>query len=399
MTAGVPYCKCGIAFVTSAILAGASVWAYRWITRRICDKKGLDTLPVIDLAKLMLKQADGTFTQDGLNECKKVMHCLSTYGVIVVRDPRVTKEDNDKFLDMMESYFEQADEVKRKDSHPEYHYQVGVTPEKTEQPKNHCSELETLSPLNRPVTLCPPEKDAKWRFFWRIGKRPKSTEYEDLNAEPVVPEAFKDGWSEVMDKWGNQLLQSVLDISEAVSFGLSLPEDYLRKKMECGPHLLAPTGTDLHKYGDKNTVMAGYHTDLNFITCHGKSRYPGLYIWLRDGTKMEVRIPDGCLLMQCGQQLEYLTGGFCMAGYHEVIVSENTRRVIEEKKKANKSLWRVSSTLFSHLRSDDWLEPLPQYSNEEYPRIKVGDQVQQELQNIKLSNNETKGIGNTWFVW
>lgn len=399
MTAGVPYCKCGIAFVTSAILAGASVWAYRWITRRICDKKGLDTLPVIDLAKLMLKQADGTFTQDGLNECKKVMHCLSTYGVIVVRDPRVTKEDNDKFLDMMESYFEQADEVKRKDSHPEYHYQVGVTPEKTEQPKNHCSELETLSPLNRPVTLCPPEKDAKWRFFWRIGKRPKSTEYEDLNAEPVVPEAFKDGWSEVMDKWGNQLLQSVLDISEAVSFGLSLPEDYLRKKMECGPHLLAPTGTDLHKYGDKNTVMAGYHTDLNFITCHGKSRYPGLYIWLRDGTKMEVRIPDGCLLMQCGQQLEYLTGGFCMAGYHEVIVSENTRRVIEEKKKANKSLWRVSSTLFSHLRSDDWLEPLPQYSNEKYPRIKVGDQVQQELQNIKLSNNETKGIGNTWFVW
>ena len=337
----------------------------------------------------MLKQADGSFTQDGLNECKKVMHCLSTYGVIVVRDPRVTKEDNDKFLDMMESYFEQADEVKRKDSHPEYHYQVGVTPEKTEQPKNHCSELETLSPLNRPVTLCPPEKDAKWRFFWRIGKRPKSTEYEDLNAEPVVPEAFKDGWSEVMDKWGNQLLQSVLDISEAVSFGLSLPEDYLRKKMECGPHLLAPTGTDLHKYGDKNTVMAGYHTDLNFITCHGKSRYPGLYIWLRDGTKMEVRIPDGCLLMQCGQQLEYLTGGFCMAGYHEVIVSENTRRVIEEKKKANKSLWRVSSTLFSHLRSDDWLEPLPQYSNEEYPRIKVGDQVQQELQNIKLSNNET----------
>jgi isopenicillin N synthase-like dioxygenase len=385
--------------VTSAILAGASVWAYRWITRRICDKKGLDTLPVIDLAKLMLKQADGSFTEDGLNECKKVMHCLSTYGVIVVRDPRVTKEDNDKFLDMMESYFEQADEVKRKDSHPEYHYQVGVTPEKTEQPKNHCSELETLSPLNRPVTLCPPEKDAKWRFFWRIGKRPKSTEYEDLNAEPVVPEAFKDGWSEVMDKWGNQLLQSVLDISEAVSFGLSLPEDYLRKKMECGPHLLAPTGTDLHKYGDKNTVMAGYHTDLNFITCHGKSRYPGLYIWLRDGTKMEVRIPDGCLLMQCGQQLEYLTGGFCMAGYHEVIVSENTRRVIEEKKKANKSLWRVSSTLFSHLRSDDWLEPLPQYSNEEYPRIKVGDQVQQELQNIKLSNNETKGIGNTWFVW
>lgn len=402
MTVGADYWKCGAVFVASTIMTGATLWLYQWM---IGSMKSVNTktisqyIPTIDLAKLMLKRADGAFTDEGIEECKKVMHCLSTYGILIVRDPRVTERDNEAFLDMMESYFEQDSEVKLNDAFPEHHYQVGVTPEKTELPKKHCSDTSTLSELNRPVTLCPPEKDVKWRFFWRIGKRPENTNFENLNADPVVPEAFKERWSLVMDKWGNDLLQSVLDITEAISYGLSLPQDYLRNKMEYGPHLLAPTGTDLDKYGAKDTVMAGYHADLNFITCHGKSRYPGLCVWLRDGTKIEVSIPDGCLLMQCGKQLEYLTGGFCMAGYHEVVVSDSTRRVIEKRKKDDKSLWRVSSTLFSHLRSDDWLEPLPQYRNVAYPRIQVGNQVQKELKEIQLSHDDDYvNTRNKWFV-
>ena len=34
------------------------------------------------------------------------------------------------------------------------------------------------------------------------------------------------------------------------------------------------------------------------MTIHGKSRFPGLYIWTRDGQKLPVRVPDGCLLLQ-----------------------------------------------------------------------------------------------------
>ena len=206
-----------------------------------------------------------------------------------------------------------------------------------------------------------------------------------MNAEPVVPESFKKHWGYTMNTWGNDLLQSVLDISEAISHGLHLPDNYLKNKMKYGPHLLAPTGTNLDKYGKENTIMAGYHSDLNFITCHGKSRYPGLYIWLRDGTKMEVNVPEGCLLMQAGKQLEWLTGGWCMAGFHEVVVNKNTREVIAKHRNENKSLWRVSSTLFSHLRSDEWLEPLPQFKNDAYPRIKVGEQVKRELQSLELA--------------
>ena len=31
------------------------------------------------------------------------------------------------------------------------------------------------------------------------------------------------------------------------------------------PHLLAPTASDLRKWGKLNTILAGFHTDLNFL--------------------------------------------------------------------------------------------------------------------------------------
>lgn len=66
---------------------------------------------------------------------------------------------------------------------------------------------------------------------------------------------------------------------------------------------MAPTGSDLSKYGTLNTVFAGYHYDLNFLTIHGRSRFPGLFIWLKDGRKVPVKVPEGCLLLQVGKQV------------------------------------------------------------------------------------------------
>ena len=78
--------------------------------------------------------------------------------------------------------------------------------------------------------------------------------------------------------------------------GMGLDKDTFSDRMNKGCHLLAPTASDLQKY-DVGTAFAGFHYDLNFITIHGKSRYPGLFVWLRDWTKMACKIPDGCLLL------------------------------------------------------------------------------------------------------
>ena len=91
--------------------------------------------------------------------------------------------------------------------------------------------------------------------------------------------------------------------------GLGLDDVFaLTTVLHDGPHLLAPTGVDVSLHPEIDTCIAGYHTDLNLITAHGKARYPGLYIWLRNGKRMAVRLAEGCLLLQAGMQLEYLTG-------------------------------------------------------------------------------------------
>ena len=96
------------------------------------------------------------------------------------------------------------------------------------------------------------------------------------------------------------------------------------------PHILAPTASDLVKYGKKDTILAGFHTDLNFLTIHGRSRYPGLNIWARNtGKRIPVRFPPTgrYLLVQAGKQLEHISGGLIKAGFHEVVVNDATLQV------------------------------------------------------------------------
>ena len=134
---------------------------------------------------------------------------------------------------------------------------------------------------------------------------------------------------------------------------------------------------------------------MNYLTIHGKSNYGGLYIWLRNGEKKKVKIPDGCLLIQCGMQMEYLTGGTLLGGFHEVVYTEEVSKVVEHQKKENKEaghdkhkLWRVSSTLFSQIRQNVILEPIGKYktaeSSKKYPPILTRDQVAEELKAISL---------------
>ncbi|KAL8003480.1 putative oxoglutarate/iron-dependent dioxygenase, isopenicillin N synthase [Plasmopara halstedii] len=318
-------------------------------------------------------------------ECEKAADSLHRFGVFCVRDERAADSDNDAFLDMMERYFESADFLE--DARPEYHYQVGVTPEGKERARNHCARVEKLEKQHVPVSLCPPEADKKSRFFWRVGERPSHTAFQELNADPVIPRQFPE-WENIMNMWGHKMLDTITDLVELVALGLGLDKDALANRIKFGPHLLAPTGSNFHKFNQLNDVLAAYHYDLNLLTIHGKSRFPGLFIWLRDGTRTAVTIPDGCLLVQAGKQMEYLTGGYIQAGFHEVIVADSTLRVITQRKLSGKSLWRVSSTLFAHTASDTILEPLAHFATPEacrkYPSILAGNQVLKELSQIDL---------------
>ncbi|KAF3784577.1 hypothetical protein EJ110_NYTH24127 [Nymphaea thermarum] len=332
------------------------------------------------------------------NLCSEVSRSLKETGALLIKDPRCSVVDNDRFLDMMEKYFEMPDEFKRLQERPNLHYQVGVTPEGVEVPRSFVDEemkqkIEQMPEESQPHV--PRGPDPKWRYMWRVGSRPTQTRFQELNSEPVIPEGFPE-WNDTMDAWGYKMISAIEAVAEMAALGFGLPRDSFISLMKQGPHLLAPTGSNLRKHGKEGTVFAGYHYDLNFLTIHGRSRFPGLNIWLRNGKKVEVKVPVGCLLIQAGKQMEYLTGGECIAGMHEVVVSKRTIAAIEAAQQENRSLWRVSSTLFAHVASDAMLKPLAHFADSplsnKYPAVYAGDFVEQELAAINLKGKGEQGI-------
>ncbi|XP_042030281.1 uncharacterized protein LOC121777179 isoform X2 [Salvia splendens] len=271
---------------------------------------------------------------------------------------------------------------------------VGVTPEGVEVPRSLVDgemqeKLKSMPVESQPST--PPGPDPKWRYMWRIGSRPSSTRFKELNSEPVIPEGFP-VWKDTMDSWGSKMVSAIEVVAEMAAVGFGLQKDAFTSLMIQGPHLLAPTGSNLRRHGHIGTVFAGYHNDLNFLTIHGRSRFPGLNIWLRNGQKMEVKVPVGCLLIQTGKQIEWLTGGECIAGMHEVVVTDRTIEAMKLASEQNRSLWRVSSTLFGHIASDAVLKQLSHFADSplacKYPPMCGGEFVELELAVINLKGSK-----------
>ncbi|KAF8640724.1 hypothetical protein AX17_000376 [Amanita inopinata Kibby_2008] len=363
-------------------------------------------LPIIDLD---LYLSGDLQSEPVIQECKKAADALITYGALLLRDSRVSEEDNSTFLDLLEDYFNLSESELKKDERPELSYQVGVTLENTEKPKCAVDEpclsvIERLDPAERPLDISAHQPDPKCRFFWKMNEQPPyQTQFPALNAPNVIPQApgIKERWASVMEKWGTSMKAAVTNLAEMTAVGLGLPAKTFSDAGKYGPHLLAPTASDLVKFGQKDTILAGFHTDLNFLTIHGRSRYPGLNIWARNtGKRIPVKIPKGnYLLVQAGKQLEHLTGGLIKAGFHEVVVNENTVATIKERKAGfpNRPVIRISSTFFWHLSSDFDLKPLPQLEERgkvlqsagkeemsSYEPMKVGELVSNELRHIAL---------------
>nr|XP_023892913.1 uncharacterized protein LOC112004906 [Quercus suber]POE60319.1 hypothetical protein CFP56_17380 [Quercus suber] len=322
--------------------------------------------------------------------CKEVARSLREAGAVVVRDPRCSEEENEKFIEMMERYYESPVEYKRPQERPDFHYQVGITPEKVEIPRLMVDEemqekVKALPKESQPATLV--GSDLKWRYMWSVGPRPAKTRFKELNGAPVIPENFP-GWTETMNSWGSKMIAAVEVVAEMAAIGFGLPKDAFTSLMKQAPHVLGPTGSDLKSYGQEGTVLAGYHYDVNFLTIHGRSKFPALNIWVENGQKVEGSVPEGCLLVQTGKEMEYLTGGDCMAGMHEVVVTEKTTEAIKQALEQNRSLWRVSSTVFAHIASDAVLKPLGHFAESplasNYPPMYAGEVIKQELSAMNL---------------
>ncbi|EIM92184.1 Clavaminate synthase-like protein [Stereum hirsutum FP-91666 SS1] len=372
------------------------------------------TLPIVDVNLFLSGSLE---SEEVVQECKKAADALIKYGALLVRDERVSEDDNTTFLDVLEDYFAQPQADLKRDERPELSYQIGVTLENTEKPKCAVDEpcldvIARLDPAERPLDITAHNPDPKCRFFWKMSERPPyETKFPGLNAPNIVPQAsaIRERWTPTMAKWGTSMKDAVQALAQMSAVGLGLSKDAFTDAGRYGPHILAPTASDLNLYGKKDTILAGFHTDLNFLTIHGRSRYPGLHIWARNsGKRIPVKLPPTgpYLLVQAGKQLEHLSGGLIKAGYHEVVVNDATIQTIERRKKefTDRPLIRISSTFFWHLSSDYDLAPISSLEKRaqeirlqevnlgkidrvketRYEPMKVGQQVQNELRHIAL---------------
>lgn len=100
---------------------------------------------------------------------------------------------------------------------------------------------------------------------------------------------------------------------------------------------------------------------------------------------------------------EHITGGYVLSGFHEVIYTEATKAALEKAKQENldggrRILWRVSSTLFSHMRYNVDLSPLPEMAHmyiddalTKYRKMSAHEKLMEELRAINLAPSSPKG--------
>lgn len=97
-----------------------------------------------------------------------------------------------------------------------------------------------------------------------------------------------------------------------------------------------------------NAIWAGAHTDIDFLTILPRSTAKGLQVLNKNGEWVDVIVPDGAFIINCGDMLENLTNGHFKSAVHRVINSGNNEE-------------RYSVVFFVHPRSSDRLDPLPSY--------------------------------------
>ena len=352
------------------------------------NKTNLDQLkskvPHVDIASFV---ETNTICNETASE---LVNALRDYGCVAIKDPRVNLNSNTRFVEMMSAYFNSRSQMldngqEIEEMYPEFGYETGITPEFTERARKHKETIAMLHEEEWPLTPQPPPKDSKWRYMYKVGNRKDS---EDFSMPKVIPKDFPD-FERLSDEWSNSMVKTLLSVSELLASGLGLEQDAFLSKMERGAHILGPTGSDMKKF-DAGTILAGFHYDFCMLTIHGKSNYPGLFIWLRDGTKLPVVLEDGYLLIQSGKELEIFTGGLIKAGLHEVIITERAKEIYKEREELGipHANWRVSSTVFGHVEHDCLVQPLGHFATEEalqkYPPITGLDLMKQELMETDL---------------
>ena len=162
------------------------------------------------------------------------------------------------------------------------------------------------------------------------------------NIWPEHPQDYK----KVMLKMYNGLEECRESLCSAFTEVLGQPKGYLNELTREGDSLMRPIHYPAN--GPKDSIWAGAHTDIVMFTILPRSTARGLQVLNKAGEWIDVITPDGAFVINCGDYMENLTNGYVRSSFHRVIDPGLGQE-------------RYSMVFFVHTRSDDRLDPLPQW--------------------------------------
>lgn len=146
----------------------------------------------------------------------------------------------------------------------------------------------------------------------------------------------------------NQLFQAMDQCKEALGDAISMvlkqEPNYINEMIREGDCLMRAIHYPAN--APANSIWAGAHTDIDFFTILPRSTARGLQVLSKEGIWIDVVVPDGAFVINCGDMLENLTNGHFKSSVHRVVDSGNGGE-------------RYSVVFFVHPRSEDRLDPLP----------------------------------------
>ncbi len=94
----------------------------------------------------------------------------------------------------------------------------------------------------------------------------------------------------------------------------------------------------------KDRVWAAEHTDIDLFTILPMATEEGLQVFY-NGQWLDVKVPENCFIINCGDMLENMSNGYFKSSVHRVISKGNNKE-------------RFSIVYFVHPRDEDKLDPL-----------------------------------------
>lgn len=188
------------------------------------------------------------------------------------------------------------------------------------------------------------EKRIDFKEFFHVGRELSEKDLERLKySKNVWPEDMLDfkltmnDLFQAMDKCKEALGDAITEI-------LQKEPGYINEMIKEGDCLMRAIHYPANP--PANAIWAGAHTDIDFLTILPRSTAKGLQVLNKEGNWIDVVVPDGAFIINCGDMLENLTNGYFKSAFHRVVDSGNGEQ-------------RYSVVFFVHPRSEDRLDPLP----------------------------------------